>query len=49
MLTERKPNVDRGSSSVPPGLRAPGVVKVFVANSKGTMLREEDAWQTNRL
>jgi hypothetical protein len=25
MLARRKPNVDRGSSTLPPGLRAPGV------------------------
>jgi hypothetical protein len=41
MLAERKPNVGRGSSSLPPGLRAPGVIKVFVANSIVSLLREE--------
>jgi len=41
MLAERKPNVDRGSRSLPPGLRAPGVIIDFVANSTVMLLREE--------
>jgi hypothetical protein len=43
MLAERKPNVDRGSRSLPFALRAPGVIEVFVANSNliVMLLREE--------